>query len=181
MKFLSNFKVIILILAANFVLLLSFFVWTYSKSLSNAENLKEQCNSEFLSNTLVNNFLPKYKFVDFDGRSVYENLTQGKVLLVYLRSDCSSCQKEATLLSKHFAEISNRIKIIGVTLEDKSKVELFIKDYNLQFPIIFDKNGDMMLKAKISCTPTNLFIENGIIKKVAVGNFKNAEDIIQSL
>ncbi len=38
-----------------------------------------------------------------------------------------------------------------------------------------------MLKAKITCTPTNLFIENGIIKKITFGRFEDADALIKSL
>lgn len=180
MKILSNPKTIVLILSANFIVLVSLFVWFYT-SYVRVENPEATCNGEYLSRTLANNPLPNYEFTDLNGNSEYENLIKDKVLLVFLRSDCAACQKEVAFLSEHFTEISSQVRIIGVTTESKKQAESFIRNYKLQFPIILDKNGDMMLKARVSCTPTNFIIENGIIKKIKFGFFDNLEQLVKSL
>lgn len=178
MKIPSSPKTIIVILSANIIILTSLFIWFYSKS-KDAENSNGICNSELLSKTLINKVLPKYEFIDPDGNNQYENMIKGKVLLVMLKSDCPACQKEITLLSEHFTEISNQIRIIGITMENEDQTKSFIKKNNIQFPIIIDKNGDMMLKARVACTPTNFIVENGIIKKITFGKFNTLEEIIE--
>ncbi len=180
MKILSNPKTIVLILAANFIVLISLFVWFYT-SYIRAESPEATCNGEYLSKTLANNILPNYEFIGPSGGNEYENLVKGKVLLVFLNSECAACQKEVTLLSKHFAEINSQVRIVGVTTESRKKADSFSADYKLQFPIVLDENGDMMFEAGVRCTPTNFILQDGIIKKIHFGTFDSLEQLIKSL
>ncbi len=180
MKILSSPKTLVLILVANLIVLISLFVWFYTSYLR-AESPEATCNGEYLSKTLTNNILPNYELTDLDGNNEYEYLVKGKVLLVFLSSECSACQKEVVFLSKNFSEISGRIRIVGVTTESKKTAEAFSADYNLQFPLVLDKNGDMMFEAGVRCTPTNFFLEDGIVKKIHFGTFDNLEQVTKSL
>ncbi len=180
MKILSNPRTIVFILSANFIVLISLFIWFYSQY-STAKNSEAVCNSEFLTKTLINNILPRYEFIDSNGNDQYENLNKGKILLVFLRSDCPACQKDVAFISEHFSEITGQMRIVGITTENNDKIDAFIKEYGLQFPIFTDKNGDMMLKARVMCTPTNFILENGFIKSIIFGKLNNLEELNKSL
>lgn len=180
MNVLSNPKTLVLILAANLVVLVSLFAWFYTSYLG-TESAEATCNGEYLSKTLTNNLLPSYELIDLNGNNEYENLIKGKVLLIFLSSECSACQKEVVFLSKHFSEISSRVRIVGVTTESRKRAESFSADYKLQFPLVLDKNGDMMFEAGVRCTPTNFILDNGIVKKIHFGTFDNLEQLMNFL
>jgi hypothetical protein len=51
----------------------------------------------------------------------------------------------------------------------------------LQAQILVDKDGKMFEQLKIRCTPTNLILENGVVKKVLIGSPKDEKMLMDDL
>ena len=62
--------------------------------------------------------------------------------------------------------------------EDESVVKKYVKDNDIKFPIIADRNLDMLRGLKLKFFPTNLTIENGIIKRAYLGVPENKEKLL---
>lgn len=111
----------------------------------------------------------------------YEKLQKGKVLLVFIMTDCAACKSESQIISASLNSIASKAKIYGVVREDKEKVKKFIDTNNINFPILIDNDGALFNKLKIKCTPTNLIIEDGLVKKVLIGSPKDEKMLLQDL
>jgi thiol-disulfide isomerase/thioredoxin len=108
--------------------------------------------------------------------SVLQQITEEKFFIVYLTSGCGACSDELPLLSELSAN-SPGIKIFGIMSEDESVVKKYVSDNNIKFPVILDRNLDMLRNLKIEFFPTNLTIENGIIKRAYIGAPENKEKL----
>ena len=115
------------------------------------------------------------------GNDFYDKLQNEKVMLIFMMTDCGACQFESPIVSKALPLIGPKVKVYGVVREEKDKIQNFVKNYNVNFPILIDKDGKMFEQLKIKCTPTNLVLENGIVKKVLIGSPKDEKMLFNDL
>src|SRR5205823_12821912 len=94
---------------------------------------------------------------------ILSQINEENYFVVYLTSGCDSCSDEVDLLSEVRAT-SPGLKIFGVMGEDESRIKNYIRDHNIKFPIIADRNLDMLRDLKLEYFPTNLMIEKGVIR-----------------
>jgi hypothetical protein len=109
--------------------------------------------------------------------STLRQINEQSFFIVYLTSGCGSCSDELGLLSE-LSVNSPRLKIYGIMGEDESVVKNYVKDNNIKFPIIADRNLDMLRGLKLEFFPANLTIENGIIKRAYLGVPENKEKLL---
>ena len=166
------------IAAVNVVLITGLFYW-FAFQKTSAEEMNLRCNTKILESNLIGQPLPKYKFADRNGTEVYENLTQGKVLIVIFLTHCQACMKEFEFLQNHYAEADSEFKIAAVTSESGKVVEQLMDERKFNFPVYLDVEGSLMLKMRVSCPPTFLFLQNGIVQKIKIGNTENYQDILE--
>jgi len=54
--------------------------------------------------------------------------------------------------------------------DDPLKVEPFVKEYNLTFPILLEVTGDVASAYQLQSLPSSFFIDrNGVIREVVIG------------
>ena len=111
---------------------------------------------------------------------MFEKLTQGKVVLVVFLTHCQACIKEFEFLHNHYDETKSEFKIAAVTSESGKVVERFANKSNFNFPLYLDVEGSLMLKTRVACTPTMLFLENGIVRKIKIGNTENYNELTEA-
>lgn len=100
--------------------------------------------------------------------SALGQINEEKFLLVYLTSRCGACSDELDLLSELKAS-SPGLKIFGIMGEEESVVKNYIMDNDINFPIISDRNLDVLRNLRLEFFPTNLAIKNGLIEKAYLG------------
>lgn len=137
------------------------------------------CNLKLLENNLVGQSLPDYEFVNIEGANKYSELTKGRVLLIVFLTTCQACLKEFDVLEQQHNETNSNFKIFAITGESSQIVKNFAEERKLKFPIYLDVKGSLMLKMRVSCTPTMLFLENGIVRGVKVGITENYEKLTE--
>ena len=119
-------------------------------------------------NRLVELKLPEAVLLDSTtGKDIYHEIIQGEVVLVYLVSTCDACKNELPMLSKFSAE--QNVKLFGVMSENEDSIKRFIRENNINFPILIDKNGGVLSKMDLKYFPSNFKLENGTVKKVILG------------
>jgi cytochrome c biogenesis protein CcmG/thiol:disulfide interchange protein DsbE len=95
------------------------------------------------------------------------------VVLNFWASWCGPCQKEAPELEKLYKEYSDKIEIYGVNMTKSDSldgVESFLMEYQLTFPILLDKTGEISDTYRVISIPTTFFInKKGIIVDQIVG------------
>ena len=178
MKINYSKKLLVAFAVVNFILVGVLYYWFIFQRY-NAEEMDLRCNTKILESNLIGQLLPKYEFVNSEGTDIYQGLTQGKVLIVVFLTNCQACLSEFDFLERHYSEISSEIKIAAITAESSGVVEQFVDARKLSFPTYLDVRGGLMLKTRVACTPTMLFLENGIVRKVKVGKINNYKDLME--
>jgi peroxiredoxin len=109
--------------------------------------------------------------------SMLDQVNEKSFLVVYLTSGCKACSDELGLLSDLHAN-STGLKIFGIMGEDETVIKNYVRDNNIKFPIIRDRNLDMLRGLKLEFFPTNLVIEDGTIKRAYVGVPESKEKLL---
>ena len=118
--------------------------------------------------------LPKTDLVALNGKSISTDvLRKGKVLLVFITTECAACQKELKLLSQVESDLTNRVNIYGVGIEDPARISTFTQETGIRTKILLDQNADLMRLLSVKYFPTKFLIEDGVITKTSFGNSAN--------
>lgn len=132
---------------------------------------------------LVGGPAPHFELETVGGQTIKLSDFKGEfVVLNFWATWCVPCIKEMPELQKaHQFSGNNNIKIIGVNLgESKKKVDKFIRDYHLSFPVLLDGFGNTSEKYKVRSLPvTYLITPDGIIREEINGGGLTKE-IIES-
>jgi peroxiredoxin len=114
---------------------------------------------------------PDINLTGVDGNKITLSKLRGKrVILDFWATWCPPCKKEIP----HFIKLANEVKtdnlvIIGISSENKSTLQKFIKKIGINYPVVSADNLPSPFSG-ISSIPTTFFIDsNGIIQNVLVG------------
>lgn len=160
MKFLKNFN-LPLVVVVFFAGITATIIFTMSRPQSNDELL-------IATKRLEKKVLPA---------SISDQINEKKFFVVYLTSGCKACSDDLALLSELYVN-SPGLKIFGIMGEDESVVKNYVRDNNIKFPVIQDRNLDMLRDLKLEFFPTNLMIENGTIRRAYVGVPESKEKLL---
>jgi len=125
---------------------------------------------------------PDFKLKDLQGREVSLKSYRGKVVLLnFWATWCPSCRKEIPSMVKLYESYKNKgLEIIGINLDklDKSGIEKFSLEYNINFPILLDPTGKTAALYGITALPATFILDrNGKIQeKVAGGKDWSSEE-----
>ena len=172
-------KLVAGIAVLNLILVGALFYWFAVRGTPADELVDQRCNTKLLESELLGQPLPKYQFADRQGADAYQRLTHGKVLIIVFLTHCPACLAEFKLLEQHAAEIAPAFKVVAITSESGGIVEQFMDARKLSFPVYLDVRGSLMLEARVSCTPTLLFLNDGIVRRVKIGKADNYEEIME--
>jgi peroxiredoxin len=126
--------------------------------------------------------LPVLKFQNYQTKKDYTNdLKEGKVLLVYLVTECLGCQKEAEVFAGLDLSENSGVRIYGIADENNEALDNFILKYKFPFPIIWDEGGKIKNSLGVKYFPANFVVENGVIVKSWFGNPKDKDELFQKL
>jgi len=122
---------------------------------------------------LVGGPAPQFELETVEGRTIKLSDLKGEfVVLNFWATWCVACIKEMPEFQKAYQSSGdNKIKIIGVNFsESKKKVEKFIQDNNLSFPLLLDGFGNTAENYEVRSLPVTYFISpDGIIRGKIVG------------
>jgi len=125
---------------------------------------------------------PDFKLEDLQGREVSLKSYRGKVVLLnFWATWCPPCRKEIPSMVKLYESYKNKgLEIIGINLDklDKSGIEKFSLEYNINFPILLDPTGKTAALYGITALPATFILDrNGKIQeKVAGGKDWSSEE-----
>lgn len=122
---------------------------------------------------LVGGPAPLFELETVDGQIIKLSDLKGKfVILNFWATWCVPCTKEMPEFQKaHQLLEDNNVEIIAINLgETKKKVDKFIQDYRLSFPVLLDKFGNVSEQYKVIGLPVTYFISpDGIIRDKICG------------
>lgn len=117
----------------------------------------------------VGNIAPDFTLKDLKGNEVTLSKLKGKkVFLNFWTTECPYCRMEMPEINRFYREYGYKISIYGINLgENTERVERFISDNKLGFPILMDDTLDVGYAYNIYFIPESVFIdEDGVVKAV---------------
>lgn len=122
------------------------------------------------------NKAPNFTLTDIDGNNIQLTDFQGKkILLNFWTSWCRYCKAEMTELIEFYrVKDDSELVVLSVNVSsEERKTEdayQFIKENNLPFPVVFDKDGVITELYRVQGYPTNIFIDqSGVIRQKILG------------
>ena len=116
---------------------------------------------------------PDFELETIDGEKTKLSDHQGETLLVnFWATWCPPCRKEIPDLQKLYDNKDVEILAVNMTdtEESESQVKDFVKEYDMTFPVLMDKESDVGMTYQIPAYPTTYIIdEEGRIQFVAMG------------
>lgn len=94
------------------------------------------------------------------------------IILNFWATWCVPCIKEMPEFNKAYASLKNNdVEIIAVNFaESRSKVDEFVKEYHLNFPVLLDKYGSVSQDYRVRGLPVTYFITpDGVVGDEIVG------------
>lgn len=107
---------------------------------------------------------PDILIYDAHGNEVWLSDFLGRpVVLNFWATWCPSCGHESPHFEALYNELGNEIELLKVVLKDgvretRSRVDMFMQQYNYTFPLFFDTSGQASLAYGVTHIPRTFFI-----------------------
>ena len=138
---------------------------------SSDELVAADFNSKLKKGTMV----PSFKLKNLSGETISLSDYKGKkILLNFWASWCPPCKEEMPYIQKYYEERADKSNVEVITVNmtkheqgDIERVEKFIEEQKLTFPVLLDENGKIMNLYNIRAFPTTYIInEDGMIADI---------------
>ena len=118
---------------------------------------------------------PDFKLTQINEANEVETIQlselEGKgVMLNFWGTWCKPCEEEMPYMEELYPKYKDDVEIVAVSLDvDEPIIHNFIHKYDLTFPVVHDKNSDVMNLYNVGPIPSTFFIspEGKIVGKVA--------------
>jgi peroxiredoxin len=111
----------------------------------------------------------------------YENIKKGKVLLLFLTTDCDACRKEVGNVSQVLPALASKVAVFGVGIEDRDEVTAFAEKNRMNFPILLDHGAVILNRLGFKFMPTKVLLRDGVITKIWYGTSPDNAALIRDL
>lgn len=108
-------------------------------------------------------------------------LRTGKVLIIFLSSDCAACGLEIQQLAEIYPAASSQIRFYGISVDPAEKRNALAENKNINFPVAFDENREFAKSLAVKGVPTKFLVVDGIVKKVFQGKFPDSAEARRKL
>jgi len=103
---------------------------------------------------------------DINGQEIAnDELTRGRVLLVYLTTSCEPCAEQAKIVSRLSESAPPGVQIYGVSFERPAQVATFVREFDLKYSMLIDSGGKLAHSLDIHYFPSAYLVEDGMITK----------------
>jgi cytochrome c biogenesis protein CcmG/thiol:disulfide interchange protein DsbE len=149
------------------------FIWA-AIAVINTYKIEGNVSAVIEEKPIINFKAPTFTLQGIDNKP-YEigSSLEKPIVLNFWASWCGPCQKEAPELEKLYKEYSDKIEVYGVNMTNSDSldgVESFLMEYQLTFPVLLDKTGEISDTYRVISIPTTFFInKKGIIVDQIVG------------
>lgn len=118
---------------------------------------------------------PDFELKNVDGETIRLSDLQGQAVLINLWATwCPPCREEMQTIEKVYKEYKDQdFVVLAVNMtyqDDPRKIDHFVAEQKLTFPILLDETGDMANDYQMRSLPTSFFIgRDGVINEVVIG------------
>lgn len=121
------------------------------------------------SKSLINKPFPHAQLVDVNGSAVDEQILRtGRVVVVFLTTDCDACANESKFLEPLVGRRSD-VTFYGLVPFGPRPKSLAAAEKIFPFRTFYDQEGSFIISMGINRVPVKVFLEDGIIKKGWIG------------
>ena len=157
----------------NCVGIITILGWKYL----NSQEDDTPCNTILISEKLLGKPFPKNEFMSING-TISEYFGKDTTTIVsFIHSKCEACLFQIKTLSGKTTWKGNPLKVFLISGETREALQEFLKRNKIEIPILIDNTQTLFKDLGISCTPTNILIEDGIVKQIEIGNIVNFKEL----
>lgn len=115
---------------------------------------------------------PGFTLPSLDGKSFSTKDTKGKPLVInFWASWCGPCKDEVPELIELYKKHQGEFNLYGVDLtstDTMGAMKAFVRDYNINYPVLLDKKGKVAELYNINAFPTTYLVNTDgmIVKKI---------------
>jgi peroxiredoxin len=152
------------------ILLISAVVYTLYANFTKDERGQIQAGDKAPDFVLTDMEGKKHKLSEYEGQGVFLN---------FWGTWCKPCEKEMPYMNNQYKQFKDQgVQVLAVNVsESEFLVNRFVSKHNLEFPIVIDKNGEVLNAYGVDPLPTTFLINpDGEVVKVITGTMTE-EDI----
>lgn len=144
--------------------------------------IKDMADKEYKHYQMEGKTLPKFNFIDLDGRIYNQETTKGKiVVLKFWFIGCIPCVQEMPSLNKLVNQYKNRKDIVFVSLafDKKEDLKKFLTTTTFNYAVVANQKDYLIKDLGITSFPTHVVINRkGIVVKV-LDSYKEMESVLK--
>jgi peroxiredoxin len=129
---------------------------------------------------------PDFTLTDINGRPVSLSDFRGKTVMInFWWTGCEPCKEETPALQAAHQKLSDQgLVILGVNVRENERtgergdtdVKNFVSNYNVTYPVVFDREGTAGRDYQVYILPTTIFIDrDGIMRYKVFRDVKTEE------
>lgn len=122
---------------------------------------------------------PAFELADIEGNVHERSVYKGKPYIInFWGTFCPPCVKEMPEFQRQYEKWGSKgLKILAINLsEDDLTVKNFLKDFELKYTILRDRNRATEKKFRVKAYPTTYFVKaDGTIMEIYVGGMSESE------
>src|ERR1041385_448086 len=127
-------------------------------------------------------FLPRAPLVNLNNNhDEYQNVIRGKVLLLFVTTDCDACGKELSNVSDIAPRLLSKVRVYGVGIEDPDSVKTFAEKNHVGFPMLLDHGATILARLGFRYMPTKVLLQDGVISKIWYGSSPDRTTVIKDV
>lgn len=111
----------------------------------------------------------------------YQNVTKGKVLLVFVTTDCDACRKELINASQAAPSLTSRVNVYGIGIEEPDTVKQFAEVNHVDLPMLWDHGAVMLRQLGFRLMPTKVLVQDGVILKIWHGSSADNNALLRDI
>src|ERR1051325_6878078 len=111
----------------------------------------------------------------------YQNVTKGKVLLVFITTDCDACRKELVNASHAAPCLASRVNVYGIGIEEPDTVKKFAEVNHIDLPMLWDHGAVMLRQLGFRLMPTKVLLQDGVILKIWHGSSADNNALLRDI
>lgn len=151
--------------------------FTFNIPEEGAEKVDSFFSTKQANHPLIDKMFPEnkvYTLKEGEEKSVYDLLGKELTFVSFWATWCPPCKQEQPALERIYNQYKDKgVNVIGINVEgkaEKDKIEGFLKENNITFPILIDKDNILSQQLMITGIPALFIIDNsGKILEVHIG------------
>ncbi len=158
-----------LLVGAGLAVFLYFWLGLQDSTAGKAENIPGVNLPKLAS---IGTKAPDFELVNLEGRTIKLSELRGKIVILnFWATWCEPCKLEMPFFEELHKKGMANLEILGINFDEPaSRVEEFVKEYSVQFPILLDPGAEIQKLFRVRGYPTTLIVDkDGIIRYHHIG------------